>query len=107
MRELTEEAFHHEIVAGGAAAIVEFWAAWCPYARLLRPKLERLAERYGDRLLLARVDADRHPGIAQMIGVEYLPALVLFRGGQPVRQLYGDRHFGELVAHVDRARILA
>jgi thioredoxin 1 len=106
MRELTEETFQHEIVAGDGAAIVDFWAEWCPYTRLVRPKLERLAERYGARLLLARVDADRYPCIVKAVGLEYIPALVLFRGGQPVRRLYGDRHLGELVAHVERSRIL-
>jgi len=106
MRELTDETFHHEIVVGGAAAILEFWAEWCPYSRLLRPKLERLAERYGDRLLLARVDAEQHRGIVEAVGLEYIPALILFHGGQPVRRLYGDRHLGELVAHVERSHIL-
>jgi thioredoxin 1 len=106
MRELTEETFLREIVADGVPAIVEFWAEWCPYSRLVRPKLERLAARYGDRLLLARVDAERHPGIVKAVGLEYLPALILFRGGRPVRRLYGDRHLAELVAHVERSRIL-
>jgi len=93
MRELSEDTF-------------KFWARWCPYSRLVRPKLERLAELYGNRLLLARVDAERHPGIVAAVGLEYIPALVLFRGGRPVRRLYGDRHFGELVALVERSRIL-
>lgn len=106
VRELTDDTFHQAIVAGGAPAIVEFWAEWCPYARLVRPKLERLAARYGDRLLVARGDAERHPGVVEAVGLEYIPALILFRGGQPVRRLYGDRHLGELVAHVERSRIL-
>ena len=106
MRDLTEDAFHREIVVGRAAAIVEFWAPWCPFSRLVRPKLARLAARYGNRLMVARVDVERHPAIVQAVGVEYIPALVLFRGGRPVRRLYGDRQVAELVARVERSHLL-
>jgi thioredoxin 1 len=98
--------FQREVVEGGAAALVEFWAGWCPYSRLLPPKLERLRERCGDRLLLARVDAERHPELVAALGLRYLPALVLFRDGEPRRRLYGDRHLGELLAHLQGLRIL-
>jgi thioredoxin 1 len=104
--ELTDEAFHREIVGAGQAAVVEFWAGWCPYSRLLRPKLERLHELYGDRLLVRRLEVDRHPAAAASIGLEYIPALVFFRGGRAVRRLYGDRHLAELVARVERFRTL-
>lgn len=106
MIELTEESFQREILADGGPALVEFRAGWCPYSLLIRPKLEGLAERYGDRLRIARADVERTPEAVREVGLEYVPALVLFRGGRPVRRLYGDRALGELVAQVERSRIL-
>lgn len=107
MIQLTEESFHREILAHGGPALVEFRAGWCPYSLLIGPKLERLAERYGDRLRIGRADVERTPGVAREVGLEYVPALVLFRAGRPVRRLYGDRALGELVARVERSLVPA
>jgi thioredoxin 1 len=106
MRELTDSTLQREIVEAGAAALVGVGAGWCPYSRLVRPKLERLRERYGERLLVRGIDVELHPSVVESLGLEYVPAIVLFRGGRPVRRLYGDRHLGEIVAHLERSRIL-
>ncbi len=76
-------------LAESRLAIIEFWADWCLFSRLLRSKTQRLAARYGDRLLVARCRLDQHEA-AERIGIRYLPAMVLFREGKLLRKWYGD-----------------
>jgi len=71
-------------------ALVEFWAEWCLFSRLLYPKSRRLAGRYGERLLVARCHLDGGEAVIDRIGVRYLPAVMLFRGQKPLRRWYGD-----------------
>ena len=107
MNEWSEERFRREVVEDGAPALVEFWAEWCAYSRLLPPKLAQLEERYGERLSTGRIDVERYPALVRSLGLRYIPALVLFDAGVRVRTIYGDRHLGELVAYVERSHILA
>lgn len=69
--------------------LVDFWAEWCAPCRVLMPVLERLAEAYQGRFLLARVDTDREPGIAAAFQVRSLPTLKLFHQGRIVGELLG------------------
>lgn len=88
-------------LAESRLAIVEFWADGCLFSRLLQPKSRRLAARYGDRLLVARCRLDGSEAIVERVGVRYLPAVVLFRAGKPLRKWYGDTPESMLVRAVE------
>jgi len=64
--------------------LVDFWAAWCGPCRSLKPILEKLAEEYGGRFLLAKVDSDAEQALAQRYGVRGIPDVRLFVDGKIV-----------------------
>lgn len=81
---------------------VDFWASWCEPCKVLKPMLEKLADEYGGRFLLAKVDADQNPELAQHFGVRSIPSVkVLFRG-QLVDEFNGALPESELRAFIDR-----
>lgn len=69
--------------------VVDLWAEWCGPCRQLSPVLERLAEEYGGRFLLAKVDVDANPQISAAFQVQSIPSVVAIIGGQPVPMFQG------------------
>lgn len=64
--------------------LVDFWAPWCGYCRRITPALEQIAQQWADKLVIAKVNVDEEPALAQQENIEVLPTLVLFRNGVAV-----------------------
>lgn len=64
--------------------VVDFWAEWCEPCKSLMPILEKLATEYNGQFLLAKVNADELQPIAQQLGVQSLPTVMIMKDGQPV-----------------------
>lgn len=86
--------------------LVDFYADWCGPCRMLAPTLEELGRRYAGRLIIAKVDTDRHPRTAQQLGVRGIPALYLYDGGRVVDQRTGVQSLAALEQMV-RGRLAA
>ena len=69
--------------------VVDLWAEWCGPCKQLSPVLERLAQEYGGRFLLAKVDVDANPQIAAAFQVQSIPSVIAILGGQPVPMFQG------------------
>ncbi len=69
--------------------VVDFWATWCEPCRQLAPLLEKLAEEFAGKFLLAKVNVDESPEIAGAFGVQSIPVVVALFQGQPVNQFMG------------------
>lgn len=69
--------------------VIDFWAPWCQPCQQLAPVLEKLAVEFAGKFLLAKVNTDDEPNIAQAFGIQSLPTVVAFVNGQPVDQFQG------------------
>jgi putative thioredoxin len=89
--EVTEETFQAEVVERSlqVPVIVDLWAEWCGPCKQLSPLLERLALAANGAWILAKVDVDANPRIAQLFGVQSIPTVVAIAGGQPVEAFAG------------------
>lgn len=88
--DVTEETFQQIVeVSADVLVVIDLWATWCEPCKQLSPVLERLAEQANGSWILAKVDVDANPRIAQAFGVQSVPTVVAIAAGQPVEAFAG------------------
>lgn len=95
---LTDETYDSFISRSSVPVLVDFWATWCAPCRLLTPLVEDIANHYGEKLAVCKINIDESPAVTSKLGITALPTLILFKDGNPVA-----RHIG--LASKDRLRL--
>lgn len=102
--DVTEATFQTDVVdrSQEVAVVVDFWAAWCGPCRQLGPLIESAVARRDPDVVLAKVDIDANPGLAQAFKVLSIPAVKAFRGGAVVDEFVGLVSPAQMDAFLDR-----
>ena len=91
LQEVTDATFEQQVIAAKGPVLVDFWGAWCPPCRALTPVLEAIAAEQADKLTILKLDIDQNERTTMRYGVMSFPTLILFKGGEPVKQIIGAR----------------
>ena len=86
---LNKENFEAEVLKSEVPVLVDFWAAWCGPCRMMAPVIEELAEEFGAAVKVCKLDVDDCPEIAEQYGIESIPTLMVFKGGEVVKTAIG------------------
>jgi len=86
---VTDQTFDTEVIHSPTPVLVDFWAAWCGPCRAIAPTIDQIAAEYSGRLKVVKIDVDENGEVPSKYGVQGIPTLLLFKGGQVVEKLVG------------------
>lgn len=100
--DVTDQNFESEVLQSDKPAIIDFWAEWCAPCRAIAPIVKQLADEYGDRVKITKMDVDANPKTPGQYNVRAIPTVLAFQNGQVVEQLHGLRPKADFEAMVQK-----
>lgn len=94
--------FDAAVLQSGEPVLVDFWAEWCGPCKMISPVLDELAETYGGKLKVAKVNVDENRATAIKYHVRSIPMLLLFKDGQIQASQVGAVGKGQLTQMIDK-----
>jgi len=87
--KLTSENFDKVINNSDLPVLVDFWAEWCMPCHMMSPVVEALAKKYAGKAIVAKLNVDENPDIAQRYYIMGIPTFIIFKNGKPVEKIVG------------------
>ncbi len=98
---VTDDSFETDVIQHGTPVLVDFWAEWCGPCKMIAPILIEIAEEYGERLRVAKLNIDENPNTPPRYGIRGIPTLMLFKDGNVEATKVGAVSKSQLTAFID------
>ena len=96
IKHVSDASFDADVLQSGTPVLVDYWAEWCGPCKMIAPSLEALADEFGERLEVIKVNIDENPLTPTRYGVRGIPTLMLFKNGEVAATKVGAAPKGKL-----------
>jgi len=98
---LTDLNFDEELKKATVPVLVDFYADWCGPCKMIAPIIDEIAGEMAGKLVVGKLDVDKNSQTAQKFNIMSIPTLIIFKNGQPVKQLAGYQGKEAIVKEID------
>ncbi len=99
---VNDQNFDAEVLKSPTPVLVDFWAPWCGPCRAVAPTVDAIATEMGDRLKVVKLNTDESGEVTMKYGVTSIPTLMVFKGGEMVERVLGNRPKADLLHLIQR-----
>jgi thioredoxin 1 len=99
---VTTANFDAEVLKSSTPVLVDFWAPWCGPCRAVAPTVDALAVDFAGRAKVVKLNTDEESDIAVKLGVSSIPTLMVFKNGEMVERVVGNRSKNDLAALINK-----
>ena len=99
---VTDANFDAEVLKAGTPVLVDFWAPWCGPCRAVGPTVDAIAQEFMGKVKVVKLNTDEEQEVTIKYGVGSIPTLIVFKNGEIVERIMGNRPKAELAALVSR-----
>lgn len=97
----TDSGWDSDVLQADKPVLVDYWAEWCGPCKMIAPILEEIADEYGDRLKICKLDIDANQDTPPKYGIRGIPTLMLFKDGDVAATKIGALSKSQLAAFID------
>src|SRR5580700_1142995 len=104
VKDTTTQSFMKDVIEESRRqpVLVDFWAPWCGPCRQLTPVLEKAVRAVKGKVKLVKMNIDEHPSIPGQMGIQSIPAVIAFVGGQPADGFMGALPESQVNAFIEK-----
>ncbi|MEI6193197.1 MAG: thioredoxin [Verrucomicrobiota bacterium] len=100
--EINEANFASEVLQSNQPVLVDFWAEWCGPCKMIAPLLNEIATEQAGQVKVAKVNVDTNPVLAARYGIQSIPTLLYFAGGEVQDQTIGAAGKRAILAKLEK-----
>ncbi len=101
--EFTDANFETDVLQSDKPAIVDFWADWCMPCKAMTPTIDELATEFAGRAKVGKMDTEANRETPVKYGIQAIPTILLFKGGEVVQKFVGLTNKKDLQAALEGA----
>ncbi|MDT7526499.1 MULTISPECIES: thioredoxin TrxA [Idiomarinaceae] len=100
--QLSDESFESDVLNSDKPVLVDFWAEWCGPCKMIAPILDEIANDFGDRITVGKLNVDHNNQTPPKYGIRGIPTLLLFKNGEVAGTKVGALSKAQLAEFIEQ-----